>query len=363
MQIGILGGGQLGRMLALAGFPLGLHFRCFDSSPEAVAGHLMPLTVGSFHDHEALARFADGLDLLTYEFENVPVKAAEFLAQRVPLYPPPSALAIAQDRAVEKSFFQRLGIPTAPFEVVSNRDEYHQASAKIGLPAVLKTCRLGYDGKGQSVIKSRSDIEPAWKLLGGAPLILEKFVPFDREVSILAVRGRAGETAFYPLVQNHHQDGILQRSFAPASGAANGLQRQAEEYAQRVLAELHYVGVLAIEFFQRGDELIANEMAPRVHNSGHWTIEGAATSQFQNHLRAICGWPLGSTTVRGFVAMLNLLGSAPPADRLLGLPGVYLHLYGKRPLPGRKLGHVTCVADDETLLEKKLNELLPRLEK
>lgn len=350
-------------MLALAGFPLGLRFRCFDSSPDAVAGHLMPLAVGSFHDQEALARFADGLDLLTYEFENVPVEAAEFLAQRVPLYPPPGALAVAQDRAVEKSFFQCLGIPTASFDVVSNRDEYDRAISKIGLPAVLKTCRLGYDGKGQSVLKSAADIETGWKLFGGSPLILEKFVPFDREVSILAVRSRAGETAFYPLVQNHHQDGILQRSFAPASGAANGLQRQAEEYAQRVLADLQYVGVLAIEFFQRGNELIANEMAPRVHNSGHWTIEGAAINQFQNHLRAICGWPLGSTAVHGFVAMLNLLSAAPPPDRLLDLPGVYLHLYGKRPLPGRKLGHVTCVADHETLLQNKLSELLSRLEK
>ncbi len=361
MQIGILGGGQLGRMLALAGYPLGLRFRCYDASREAVAGHLMPLTVGAFHDRDALAAFAAGLDLLTYEFENVPVAAAEFLAERVPLFPPPAALAVSQDRVAEKSFFQRLNIPTAPFQAINGRAGFDQAIQTIGLPAVLKTCRLGYDGKGQVVLKTQVDIEPAWQKLGGVPLILEGFVPFERELSILAVRGRTGQTAFYPLVENHHQDGVLHHSFAPAPNLTMQLQEQAQEYAKRVFTALNYVGVLAIEFFQQGDKLIANEMAPRVHNSGHWTIEGAATSQFENHLRAICGLSLGPTNVRGHVAMLNLLGTVPPRETVIDPPGVHVHLYGKKPLPGRKLGHVTCVAGSERELQKLLQQVRSRL--
>lgn len=365
MQIGILGGGQLGRMIALAGYSLGYRFRCFDTSPEAVAGHVMPLTVGSFQDLDALARFSEGLDLLTYEFENVPMWAAEFLATRVELHPSPLALAMSQDRIEEKTFFQSLGIPTAPFAAISNRAEYDRAIQTIGTSAVLKTCRLGYDGKGQFVIQTKDDIEAAWKKLQGVPLILEGFVKFDREVSILAVRSTNGETRYYPLVQNFHQDGILQRSLAPAPNLSPQLQELAEQYALKVLKALDYAGVLAIEFFQKGNELIVNEMAPRVHNSGHWTIEGAATSQFENHVRAIAGLPLGSTEVTGCVGMINLLGTIPDQSILLSTQNsglsTHLHIYGKKPLPGRKLGHFTIVAPTEEKRDRCINSTFPAL--
>lgn len=364
MHIGILGGGQLGRMIALAGYPLGFRFCCFDPSAEAVAGHVMPLSVGSFQDITALGKFAEGLDLLTYEFENVPLWAAEFLATQVPMHPSPLALAMSQDRIEEKTFFQSLGIPTAPFVPISSREEYLQAFEVIGRPAVLKTCRLGYDGKGQFVIKTVEDMDAAWAKLQGVELILEGFVPFDREVSILAVRSTTGETKFYPLVQNFHHEGILQKSLAPAPQLTPGLQQLAEKFATRVLDALEYAGVLAIEFFQKGEKLIVNEMAPRVHNSGHWTIEGAATSQFENHVRAITGLPLGSTEVPRPVGMLNLLGSVPDREWALStqISGLrtYLHIYGKQALPGRKLGHITMVADSEEERDKGLAKLASR---
>jgi 5-(carboxyamino)imidazole ribonucleotide synthase len=361
MHIGILGGGQLGRMIALAGYPLGFRFRCFDTSPEAVAGHVMPLTIGSFQDLDALARFAEGLDLLTYEFENVPMWAAEFLATKVEMHPSPLALAMSQDRVEEKTFFQSMGIPTAPYAHIATRDEYEQAIKAIGIPAVLKTCRLGYDGKGQYVIQSKQDVEAAWNKLQGVELILEGFVQFDREVSIIAVRSTTGETCFYPLVQNFHQDGILQKSLAPAPNLKPELQSLAELHALKTLEALDYAGVLAIEFFQKGETLIVNEMAPRVHNSGHWTIEGAATSQFENHVRAISGLPLGPTAVQGSVGMLNLLGTVPDRASILSTQGsalrTFLHIYGKKPLPGRKLGHVTIVAESNEALDQGLKRL------
>jgi len=361
MNIGILGGGQLGRMIALAGYPLGFRFRCFDPSPEAVAGHVMPLTVGSFQDLTALGRFAEGLDLLTYEFENIPLWAAEFLASQVEMHPSPMALAISQDRVEEKTFFQSMNIPTAPFAALEGREEYEVALGNIGLPAVLKTCRLGYDGKGQFVIQTKDDIEAAWNKLQGVPLILEGFVKFDREVSLLSVRSTTGETRFYPLVQNFHQDGILQRSLAPAPNLTPELQTLAEVYATRVLDALGYAGVLAIEFFQKDDRLIVNEMAPRVHNSGHWTIEGAVTSQFENHVRAIAGLPLGSTEVKGHVGMINLLGNVPDRAAVLGTEqpaqSTHLHIYGKKALPGRKLGHITIVAQGAQERDQEMNSI------
>jgi len=359
MNIGILGGGQLGRMIALAGYPLGFRFRCFDPSPEAVAGHVMPLTVGSFQDLQALERFAEGLDLLTYEFENIPLWAAEFLASQVEMHPSPLALAMSQDRVEEKTFFQSMGIPTAPFAPIENREQFDLALETIGIPAVLKTCRLGYDGKGQFVIQTRNDVEAAWSKLQGVPLILESFVPFDREVSLLSVRSTTGETRFYPLVQNFHQDGILQRSLAPAPNLTPELQTLAEMFAARTLDALDYAGVLAIEFFQQGDKLIVNEMAPRVHNSGHWTIEGAATSQFENHVRAITGLPLGSTEVLGHVGMINLLGKVPDRATFLSTEhsalSTHLHIYGKNPLPGRKLGHITIISNSKQERDQAVN--------
>lgn len=354
-------------MMALAGYPLGFRFRCFDPSAEAVAGHVMPLTVGSFQDHDVLARFAEGLDLLTYEFENVPVWAAESLAMQLPMHPSPLALAMSQDRIEEKQFFQSQGIPTPRFAAVTSREEYDEAIRAIGIPAVLKTCRMGYDGKGQYVIQTPEDVEEAWNKLQGVPLILEGFVAFDREVSIIAVRSIHGETRFYPLVQNFHLDGILYRSLAPAPDLKPGLQSLAETHALRVLQALDYAGVLAIEFFQKGDKLIVNEMAPRVHNSGHWTIEGAVTSQFENHVRAIAGLPLGSTCVPKPVGMLNLLGTTPDLATFLKSNGeekgfhTHVHLYGKQPMLGRKLGHVTLVAEDVEMRDLQMQDLANRL--
>lgn len=344
MRVGILGGGQLGRMLALAGYPLGLRFRTLDLSPEAPAGHASELMVADFNDTDALKRFARGLDLVTYEFENVPVDPARFLSRRVNVFPPPEALEAAQDRLTEKRFFEGLGIPTPAFVAVDSWDDLKEALGEIGLPAVLKTRRFGYDGKGQVVIRKTEDVSAAWQSLGGVPLILEGFVAFERELSILAVRSRNGETAFYPLVENHHHEGILRVSLCPAPGATSELQGEAEAHARRALEALNYTGVLAIEFFERKGQLLANEMAPRVHNSGHWTIEGAETSQFENHLRAILGWPLGSTTTVGYSAMLNLIGAIPDPRAVLALANAHLHLYGKAPRPYRKLGHITLRA-------------------
>ncbi len=358
MRVGILGAGQLGRMLALAGYPLGLRFRFLDPNPDSPAAPLGELLAADYDDPDALRHFADGLDIATYEFENVPAQAADFLDGHVPaVHPHYGALAAAQDRLDEKACFRRLGIPTAPFEAVADRDGLARAVERVGLPAVLKTRRFGYDGKGQAVLREPADLDTAWRRLGAAPLILEGFVAFDRELSILAARGRRGDVAFYPLVENVHREGILRRSLAPAAGTAPELQASAEDYARRVLETFDYVGVLAIELFQRGEELLANEMAPRVHNSGHWTIEGAETSQFENHLRAICGMPLGSPATRSHAAMLNVIGCAPDRDVLLAVPGTHLHLYDKAPRPGRKLGHVTVCAEDRPALRDRVASL------
>lgn len=357
MKIGLLGGGQLGRMIALAGYPFGLRFRALDLSPEAPAGQLAELMVADFNDVDALKQFAAGLDLVTYEFENVPVDTARFLSERLPVYPPPEALEAAQDRVIEKTFFQNLGIPTPPFAQLDSWEEFEAAIERIGLPAVLKTRRFGYDGKGQYELRGPDDIAAAWRSLNGVPLILEGFVTFEREVSIIAVRDRAGETAFYPLVENHHREGMLRLSLAPAPDLAESLQAMAEDYATRVLNRLNYVGVLAIEFFQREGMLFANEMAPRVHNSAHWTIEGAETSQFENHIRAIAGWPLGSTALTGFSAMINVIGNIPDIRAIFHLPDVHIHLYGKTARRNRKLGHITIRSKDEDTLQARLAEV------
>ena len=357
MTIGILGGGQLGYMLALAGYPLGLHFRFLDPSPEAPVGRIAQRVTADFSDQAALEKFSSGLELVTYEFENVPVEAAEFLAARVPVYPPPVALETAQDRLKEKQLFQKLGIATTEFVPVSKPNELDAALKKIGLPAVLKTCRMGYDGKGQWILRTTEDVAKAKSELPAVPLILERFVPFTRELSILAVRSSNGETAVYPLVENHHRGGILRLSLGPAPRLEPPIQRAAENAARHVLESLKYVGVLAIEFFEHDGRLLANEMAPRVHNSGHWTIEGAVTSQFENHLRAVLGMPLGSTGLTGHSAMLNLIGELPESAEVLAVPDTHLHLYGKSPRPGRKLGHVTLRAASPERLALRLSEL------
>ena len=343
-------------MLALAGYPLGLHFRFYDPARESPVEPLAERRPGAFDDLHALQRFADDLQLVTYEFENVPVTTARLLSQRLPVYPPPEALEASQNRLVEKRFLQKLNIPTPAFHEVQTLADLHRAVETLTLPAVLKTQSMGYDGKGQALLRSPADIEAAWQKLK-PPLILESFVPFERELSILAVRSRSGAMAFYPLVANQHEAGILRLSLAPAPALSPDLQRLAEDYAQRVMQQLNYVGVLAIEFFQHQGRLLANEMAPRVHNSGHWTIEGADTSQFENHLRAILDWPLGATTAIGYSAMLNLIGTLPSSEQILRVPNAHLHVYGKAPRPERKLGHITVRCDDAQQLENQLAQL------
>ncbi len=358
--VGVLGGGQLGRMLALAGYPLGLRFLFVDPTPAAPASDLAEQLACDYDDPVALARLAS-CDVVTYEFESVPARAVEALAKLVPVYPPPGALSCAQDRLSEKTCFRELGIPTAPFFPVSSRSELEQALAESGYPSLLKTRRLGYDGKGQFLLESAHDIEPAWHALGSVPLLLEGFVHFQREVSLLGVRGIGGSVAFYPLVENEHKSGILRRTLAPAPALSPELQAKAESYVERLFEHLDYVGVIALELFQKDGELFANEIAPRVHNSGHHTIEAAHTSQFENHLRAILGLPLGSTELIGHSAMLNLIGRVAERDAVLRVPGAHLHLYGKAARTGRKVGHVTVCAPDAATLHERLRELSPHI--
>jgi 5-(carboxyamino)imidazole ribonucleotide synthase len=354
VTVAVLGGGQLGRMLGLAGIPLGVEFRFLDPSPGAPAAAVGALVTGALDDEAALAETARGADVVTYEWEGVPAGSARLLARHVPVRPGDTSLEVSQDRLVEKERFRAIGIPTAEFAPVDSRDELVTAIERVGLPAVLKTRRGGYDGKGQRVLRTARDVDPAWSELSGSPLILEGFVPFTREVSIIAVRALGGDVACWPVVENVHADGILRVTRAPAPGVDAAYQTRAEALAHRLLTDLDHVGVLAIELFDVDGELLANEFAPRVHNSGHWTIEGADTSQFENHLRAILGWPLGSTAARGVSAMLNCIGTMPDRDTVLAIPGAYLHDYGKAPRAGRKLGHVTVLADDPNTRDERI---------
>ncbi|MEQ1439223.1 5-(carboxyamino)imidazole ribonucleotide synthase [Fontimonas sp. SYSU GA230001] len=354
MKIGILGAGQLGRMLGLAGYPLDLDFVFLDPATEACAAPLGEHIYAPYDDEHALAEFCRQIDVATYEFENVPARTAEFVAARVPLLPAPVALTVGQDRLSEKTLFDSLKIPVPRYMPVATREALDVAVRVIGLPAVLKTRRLGYDGKGQAVLRTAQDLDAAWARLGQQPLILEAFVPFERELSCLAVRGKRGGLAFYPVVENVHRDGIL-RVATPR--ADDPLQAEAEDYARRVVEHLGYVGVLAFEFFVAGGHLLANEIAPRVHNSGHWTIEGAECSQFENHLRAITGLPLGSTAMRGPSAMVNYIGRAPADAAVAAIAGVHIHHYGKTPKPQRKVGHATVTANTESELSGRLSRL------
>jgi 5-(carboxyamino)imidazole ribonucleotide synthase len=357
MIIGVLGGGQLGWMLGKAGRALGIRCRFLDPNPESPARNAGELVVGAFDDPAALRAFAAGLDAVTYEFENVPVDAAKALSASVPIHPAVEALAVGQDRLLEKEFFARLGVPTPAFRGVDDARALNDAARDLGLPLVAKTRRMGYDGRGQVVVRSASEAASAWEALGRAAAIAEAHVPFDRELSSIAARGRDGDIRFYALAENHHEGGILRVSLAPAPSAAPGLRAQAEAYAARVLERLDYVGVLAIEWFERGGALLANEMAPRVHNSGHGSIEGARTSQFENHLRAVAGMPLGAADALGVSAMINLIGSVPDLTAAALVEGTYVHLYGKTPRPGRKLGHVTVTAPGWDALRTRLERL------
>ncbi|HBQ10274.1 MAG TPA: 5-(carboxyamino)imidazole ribonucleotide synthase [Myxococcales bacterium] len=358
MRVGILGGGQLGRMLALSGHPLGYSFVVLTPDANAPAASVAETIVAEYDDPVALASLAERVDVVTYEFENVPVAAVELLREKnVPVHPNPRALEVASDRLNEKSLFTELGIPTVPFQAVDDAASMEAATRFIGLPAVLKTRRFGYDGKGQRVLRHGADVEGAFTGLGAVPQILEGFVDFRRELSIVSVRGQDGEIVSYPLVENRHEGGVLRLTRAPAADVTPAQQATAEGYAKALLEHLDYVGVLALELFDDGVDLLANEIAPRVHNSGHWTIEGAETSQFENHLRAITGAALGSCAPRGVSAMINLIGEAPAAQSILSVPGAHLHLYGKRPRPGRKIGHVTVTAADTGVLDARLERL------
>ena len=341
MRIGIIGAGQLGQMLGFAARELGHECYFLDPSRSPPARRAGPVIQAPFDDRVALSILAEKCDVLTYEFENVPVEALEDIADKAPIYPPLEALRLAQDRLTEKQLFERLGIPLPGYHVVDSADDLRAAAGAIGLPLVLKTRRFGYDGKGQCIVQDEGQVEAAWQELGGRPLIAEQWVEFDYEVSAIGVRGVDGRTAAYSLTRNEHADGILRVSRAPVGDA--GLTAAGTAYLERILEALDYVGVLALEMFVVGSELLANEFAPRVHNSGHWTIEGAATSQFANHILAITGREPGTTANTGHAGMVNLIGEIPAAARQLG-PAV-LHDYGKSARPGRKLGHITVVAD------------------
>jgi len=363
MKVGILGAGQLGRMLAQAGTSLGHHFRFLDPATEISAAGLGEHHCAAFEDVDALAQFADGLDVVTYEFENVPVESARWLAERLPVHPNPEALRVAQDRLFEKTAFNDHQIPTADFAAVYYRDEFDAAVARMGLPVVIKTRRFGYDGKGQRVARTSAEKDAAWKDLRGVPLFVEKFVPFQRELSIIAARSGNGAFVAWPLVENHHRTGILRLSLAPAEAVAATLQQAAESCARRWMEAVGYVGVLAIEFFEVNGELVANEMAPRVHNSGHWTMDSQGASQFANHVRAITDASLERTDGPGATAMINLIGDLPCAGAFAAAEAVggRVHLYGKSPRAGRKIGHSNVGADDFPALMSKLKALAPKL--
>lgn len=352
MNIGVLGAGQLGRMLALAGYPLANRFTFLDTTghPSAGIGDVMVYT----DQHHLLDDFLAKVDLITYEFEHLPVALVQALEEAKPVFPSSEAIRICQNRAEEKALFDRLGIPTPAYRIVESAEALEAAARELGTPVVAKSVTEGYDGKGQAVLRDPAEAAEAWRSINHPRLIVEAFVDFVREVSIIAVRGREGEIAFYPMAENHHVDGILRYSVAPMPDLDASVQTTADGYIRALLDELDYVGVLTLELFQARDgSLLANEMAPRVHNSGHWTMDGAVTSQFENHLRAIQGLPLGDTSARQPTCMLNVIGQEGDSTALLAIDDAHLHRYDKRERPGRKLGHVNLLAPSHAeLLEK-----------
>jgi len=355
VRIGILGGGQLGRMLALAARSLGLEVRIVDPDPTATAGKVAP-HVAEELDGTAAREVLGACDRITWENENVSVEAVRALAERGVVRPSPQALAAAQDRWNEKRLFRDLGIPTAPFVRVDRAEDVAGAASNLGLPLVLKSRRFGYDGRGQQVVRGREELRRAHAAIGGVPAIAEAFVPFERELSVIAVRAASGEVRFWDLAENHHAEGVLRVSRAPAPGASPELVDAARDAIRRLLEHLGYVGVLALELFEVEGRLLANEMAPRVHNSGHWTLEGARTSQFENHLRAVADLPLGDTSATSASAMVNCLGELPPAAEVESL-GAVLHDYAKTPRTRRKVGHMTVLGRDHAALASAVAEL------
>lgn len=360
-KIAVLGAGQLGRMMALAGYPHGHKFAFYGNDINEPAAPL-----GLLHTPDAqkkgtrsLTELVEWADVVTYESENTSVEQVRDIAQTTPVFPAEKSLYMTQHRGREKSLFSALEIPCAPYQVVASLEELKHAVAQIGLPAILKTTTEGYDGKGQKVLKADTSVEQAWFELGERELILEGFVDFKRELSLVAVRNADNQHVYYPLVQNVHHQGILRYTIAPAQDISTSVQQQAEAYMQRLLDELNHVGVLTLELFETLEGgLIVNEMAPRVHNSGHWSIEGAQTSQFENHNRAICGLSLGETSTRQpLAAMVNIIANTGPVDAVLAMPNAWLHLYDKAERPGRKLGHITLLAQDEAALHEQMKAL------
>ena len=348
--IGILGGGQLGRMLAMAAARLGLRCQVFSPDPDSPAFDVvLNATCAEYADVEALELFANDVDVITYEFENVPAATAMVLAARRPVLPAQKILETTQDRLIEKDFIKKLGIGTADYADVSSPDTLHAAIARIKLPAVVKTRRFGYDGKGQAIIRDGDDVDRIWEDLGTKAAILEAFIPFEREISVIAARSADGKVECFDVTENEHRDHILKTSRAPAA-ISEGLAAEARGIAEKIANALEYVGVLAVEMFvvqeKTGPKVLVNEIAPRVHNSGHWTLDGATISQFEQHIRAIAGWPLGKPVRHGPVTMTNLIGDdINDYERWLTVPGATVHLYGKGPArPGRKMGHVTEVS-------------------
>lgn len=362
LRIGILGGGQLGRMMALAGYPLDLAFSFFDSNPDCPSAALGPRYGDTDNSEASLDAFIASADVFTYEFENIPVAWVERIAAQKPVYPGVKSLAVSQNRINEKNLFAGLKIPSARFAEIRSESDLQQAVATLGLPLVIKTVTMGYDGKGQFLLKTIEQVAEAWAQLGTqAPLIAEEFIHFKRELSMIAVRGRDGKTVCYPLTENTHHRGILSHSIAPAPFVDSDTQLTAERYISAILHELDHVGAITLEMFETRNGLYANETAPRVHNSGHWTIEGARCSQFENHVRAVAGFPLGATTCDRPTAILNIIGLHPKTEDILKQPDAHLHLYGKTEREGRKLGHITLTANNHHDLASSISQVADML--
>jgi len=357
MKIGVLGAGQLGRMLALSAYPLGHQMRFLALSEEDPSS-LLGKTFIHNNNPEMVSNFADSSDIVTYESENTDVTIVNEISKNTKVYPSDKSLYISQHRGREKALLDTLKIPCAPYQMVNSLDDLKSAIKNIGIPSILKTATDGYDGKGQFLIKSESQIDEAWEKMSGVDAILEGFINFKRELSLIAVRGIDGSLEYYPLVENSHHEGILRQTLAPAQNISVSLQNKAEEYMSSLLKEIKHVGVLTIELFESDDDLLVNEIAPRVHNSGHWTIEGAQTSQFENHIRAITESPLGQTTMTSkFSAMINIIGVHGPIQKVLETKNAHLHLYNKAERTGRKLGHITLTSNSIDELNKTIDSL------
>ena len=357
MKIGVLGAGQLGRMLALSAYPLGHQMRFLALSEEDPSS-LLGKTFIHNNNPEMVSNFADSSDIVTYESENTDVTIVNEISKNTKVYPSDKSLYISQHRGREKALLDTLKIPCAPYQIVNSLDDLKSAIKNIGIPSILKTATDGYDGKGQFLIKSESQIDEAWEKMSGVDAILEGFINFKRELSLIAVRGIDGSLEYYPLVENSHHEGILRQTLAPAQNISVSLQNKAEEYMSSLLKEIKHIGVLTIELFESDDGLLVNEIAPRVHNSGHWTIEGAQTSQFENHIRAITESPLGQTTMTSkFSAMINIIGVHGPIQKVLKTKNAHLHLYNKAERTRRKLGHITLTSNSIDELNKTVDSL------